>query len=72
MSACPKCDRGTTFKLSTKSPKDSAFKLSFIECSSCGAVVGVMDFHNIGQMLNQQNKALKKIAAAVGVSVTLD
>lgn len=69
MSACPKCDRGTNFKLSTKAPKDSRFKLSFIECTSCGAVVAIMDAENIGAMLHEQNEALKEIAAKVGASV---
>lgn len=69
MSACPKCPNGSTFKLSTKAPKDSRFKLSYIECTSCGAVVAIMDVENIGAMLHEQNKALKQIAAKVGASV---
>jgi uncharacterized protein YbaR (Trm112 family) len=67
---CPKCD-GHFFELQITSSARSAFQLSFIQCNSCGAVVGVMDAMNIGAMLEWQNEAIKRIARAVNISVNL-
>ncbi len=46
-SACPKCG-GTFFEVKLNSPRDSNYQLLFVQCSSCGSVVGVMDAYNIG------------------------
>lgn len=54
------------------SPSGSAYKLNFVQCASCGAVVGVLDWYNIGSMLEKQNKAIKAIAAQMNISVNLD
>ena len=56
-STCTKCG-GTTFENVDASPRKAIFKLSFVQCASCGGVVGVMDFHNIGEMLKDFAKAL--------------
>jgi len=69
-SKCPHCNN-TFFELKEVSPSKSNFKLHFVQCSSCGSPFGVIDYMNIGSMLTKQNKALKKIAKAVGVSVDL-
>jgi hypothetical protein len=50
VSTCPKCD-STSFEAKEHSPHGSNFKYQFIQCASCGAVVGVMDYFNIGGML---------------------
>jgi len=56
-SKCIKCD-GTYFEMVEKEPQKSAYKVMFIQCSSCGGVVGVMDYFNIGTLLQ---KILKKL-----------
>jgi hypothetical protein len=66
VSACPKCE-SPVFELKTVEPKGSAYKLSFVQCASCGAVVGVMDYFNIGAKIEEQNQALIKIAKALNV-----
>jgi hypothetical protein len=44
------------------SPEGSNFNLTFVHCSSCGAVVGVTDFYNTGQQI-------KALAKALGVKI---
>lgn len=69
-SKCPSCKNGT-FTIEENVPSGSPYKLIFVRCSSCGAVVGVMDYLNIGDLLLAQNRALKEIANTLGVSVSL-
>lgn len=54
---CPKCEN-TTFLNSEVTPQGSNFVLTFVHCSSCGAIVGVMDYYNIGQQIRELAKAL--------------
>lgn len=56
---CIKCGN-STFEVKENAPKNSNFKIMFIQCTSCGGVVGVMDYFNIGNFV-------KKIADKLGV-----
>lgn len=49
-STCPKC-ASNRFETSEATPNKSAFKLIFIQCAECGAVVGVIDYYNIGHLI---------------------
>ena len=69
-STCPKCD-SHTFETKEFSPNHSNFRLTAVQCASCGAVVGVLDFLNIGAELMKIGKAVKDIARKVGVSTDL-
>ncbi len=69
--SCPKCGKGF-FTTSVEEPSGSKFKLIFVSCSSCGAVVGVMDYFNVGHLIVKQSKAIKAIAQQVGAYVDLD
>ena len=60
ISSCPKCDN-SSFESRENSPRNSNYKLMFVQCSSCGAVVGVLDYKNIGTLISEQNQAIKKI-----------
>jgi translation initiation factor 2 beta subunit (eIF-2beta)/eIF-5 len=40
------------FEVVEKEPTHSNFKLLFVQCSSCGAVVGVLDHYNIGSLIH--------------------
>ena len=68
VSSCPKCG-GNRFEVKEAEPTGSAYVLAFVQCSACGTVVGVMDYANIGNVLVNHGKALKKIAAALRTSV---
>lgn len=69
-SCCAKCGN-LSFELKENAPQGSRYKLLFVQCSSCGAVVGVLDYDNIGAVLRKQNEAIKRIASAAGVHVDL-
>jgi predicted nucleic-acid-binding Zn-ribbon protein len=56
-STCIKCG-GHHFETKEADPANSQFKLTFVQCSSCGGVVGVLDFYNIGQELQLIKKRL--------------
>ena len=56
-SKCPKCE-STSFETAVESPKKSNFKLIFIRCASCGTVVGVTDYYNIGVLIHSFAKKL--------------
>ena len=42
-STCPKCPN-TSFELAEAAPKNSNVKMWFIQCDSCGAVVGATEY----------------------------
>ncbi len=57
---CQKCGHHT-FELKENVPRDSRFKLLFVQCSSCGTVVGVMDYYNIGTKLIELEDKVDRI-----------
>lgn len=63
--------RQPPFEVQTTTPSQSNYKLLYVQCSSCGAVIGVMDYYNIGARIDKQDAALKKIARALNISVDL-
>ena len=58
MSSCPKCE-DHRFEMKESSPTGSEFKIMFIQCASCGTVVGVTDFYNIPSLLGKIAKKLE-------------
>lgn len=70
LSSCPKCGNHS-FEVETVEPMRSNFKLNCVQCSSCGTVVGVLEYLNIGAQILKQNIAIKRIARALNVSVDL-
>ena len=59
MSTCVKCG-SHSFEMRENEPRDSNYKIMFIQCTSCGSVVGVMDYYNIGNLV-------KSIANKLGI-----
>ncbi len=59
-STCVKCGN-TSFENVEQTPTNSNFVYVFIQCASCGGVVGVTDFVNIGAELQDLRKILDKI-----------
>ena len=69
-SSCMKC--GThSFEMVECEPRKSNYKLNFVQCTSCGGVVGVMDYLNVGADLRRLSAAVKQIANTVGAHVDL-
>lgn len=56
-SQCSKCGC-TSFEMVSAKIKGSAFNFYFIQCSSCGTVVGITEYYNIGERLNKLAKKL--------------
>ena len=56
-STCPKCTN-SRFEIVENEPTGSNFKLMFVQCNSCGAVVGVTDYYNVGALLQEIKKHL--------------
>jgi predicted nucleic-acid-binding Zn-ribbon protein len=54
---CPKCDN-PTFQITEIEPIDGKYKLNAIHCAKCGAVVGVKEFYNLGQLIYDLAKKL--------------
>lgn len=61
MSSCPKCSNHS-FEMKENTPKDSAFKLLFVQCASCGTVVGVQEYFNVSSLIY---KLAKKLGASL-------
>jgi predicted nucleic-acid-binding Zn-ribbon protein len=56
-STCIKCG-SSSFENKENSPRGSNYAVTFVQCSSCGGVVGVTDFYNIGQLIHDFAKKL--------------
>lgn len=57
-SRCPKCD-GTSFEMAEAKITGAAYRHYFIQCSTCGSVVGVTEFFNISNLIHQLAKKLR-------------
>jgi hypothetical protein len=49
-SKCGKCD-GTTFEMTRNSVHGSDYKIMFVQCATCGTVVGITDYYNVPSLL---------------------
>lgn len=58
ISTCVKCD-GHSFQVVEKDLIGAQYKLMFVQCSSCGGVVGVTEYYNTGALIHKLAKALK-------------
>jgi len=57
MSTCIKCG-GHLFEVKENEPHDSRFKVLFVQCRTCGGVIGAMDHYNIGALIHSLAKKL--------------
>ena len=63
-STCPKCEN-RFFEAATAEPAKANLKHTFIQCSACGAVVGVMDYYNISTLAINIENRIKKLESTV-------
>ena len=61
VSSCPKCV-GHFFEIVENSPKNGTFKSLFIQCSSCGTVVGTTTYYDAGHISNQNQEKIKLLS----------
>ncbi len=51
-STCPKCDH-TGFEVKEHRPPGTDYRLTFVQCSACGTVVGTMDCRNLADLIHR-------------------
>ncbi|MCK4644521.1 hypothetical protein KAU32_12920 [bacterium] len=71
ISKCAKCG-STLFEVKDAAPQGSRFKISFVQCTSCGTVIGVLEYFNAPSILINQNRAIEKIANKLGMHIKLE
>lgn len=59
-SKCGACN-SSTFEIKVAEPRDSRFKLIFIQCTSCGVVAAAIDYLNIGHDVGALAKQVKDL-----------
>ena len=64
LSSCPKCGKHS-FEIDENTPSSSNYVLTFVQCASCGTVVGAMDYHNIGDLLYKVLGKLESLESKV-------
>jgi hypothetical protein len=57
-STCIKCG-GLRFEMVENEPVGSNYKFMFVQCAKCGGVVGVLDFFNIGDLIQKLARGLR-------------
>lgn len=62
LSSCPKCHK-TEFDLAEKQLRGNGYttKVLFVQCASCGAVIGVLDYFNATHILREIEAKLDRI-----------
>lgn len=65
-SECGYCDN-RTFELAEVSPMKSNYKMYFVQCSNCGAPVGVVPFFDLATRMDEVEERVKKIEAALDI-----
>lgn len=61
---CSKCDN-SSFEIKQIEPSGSAYKLSAVQCRSCGTACGVLDYFNLGTLLKNQEKQISDLTSLV-------
>lgn len=60
-STCAKCNHHV-FELQEAEPNSSKYKFNFVQCASCGTVVGVVEYHHVGTRLQRLDNGLALIS----------
>lgn len=60
LSRCPKCDN-ESFEMVEVEPGNWRFKIMFVQCAACGAVVGTMDYFNLSTLILELKDKLDNI-----------
>lgn len=63
-STCPKCT-STSFEVKEAEPRNSSYKLIFVQCSSCGAVVGALPYYDAGVLAKDNQNSLSQLKQQV-------
>jgi uncharacterized Zn finger protein len=61
LSSCQKC-AGHSFELVENSPRGAHFKSLFIQCTSCGTVVGATTYYDAGHLSHLNQNKLEELS----------
>lgn len=61
---CPHC-QSMYFDLSENTPTGANYKIFIINCTSCGAPFGAMEYYDFGSLLKKQEALLARIEHAI-------
>lgn len=65
-STCQKCGK-TSFEMAPANIAKSTHQLFFIQCASCGAVVGIQESENLSHSLSALTKKIDDIARKISL-----
>lgn len=60
LSSCPKCGHDS-FEMVEVQPGNWRFKIMFVQCKACGAVVGTMDYFNLSTLIHEMEERVELI-----------
>lgn len=64
LSKCTKCGSGF-FEMKEAEPRNASYKQIFVQCSSCGGVVGVTSYYDPGALTKELQAKVNGLEAAV-------
>lgn len=64
MSTCGKCG-SHLFKVQSNEPQGSAFVVYFVQCTSCGIPVGVLEYANSAALLEGIEKKIDSLSSSM-------
>ena len=60
LSSCPRCSSGS-FEIVEANVADATYRMLFIQCSSCGCVVGTQTYFDPGFLSKRNEEALAEL-----------
>lgn len=60
LSLCPKCENHS-FEMVEVEPGNWRFKIMFVQCTSCGTVVGTMDYFNLSTLIHELKEKVENV-----------
>ena len=69
-SKCSSCG-SYHFEMVENEPRGSNYKQMFIQCSSCGSVVGVTGFYNTSSLLDELEEKIDKLQHGINEAIYL-
>ena len=64
-SKCGSCGSNSFELVEKPDIKNSQFKLMFVQCQSCGVVIGVTEYFNNGNMLEILDKKVRELEIVI-------
>lgn len=64
MPTCGKCGNHS-FKIQSNEPAGSQFVVYFVQCSSCGTPIGVLEYSNTGALIEKLERKINSLNSDV-------